>query len=289
MAYIIKGTRILLGTFVTIAILLENPDEGRSALLAAFDEIHRINGLMSVHNETSEVSQLNKNGFCESISSDTKQVIERAGYFSKLSDGAFDITILPVLELWEESAHVGKLPTDMEIADRTNLVNHEDILIKDTRVQFKKSGMGITTAGIGKGYAVDKAIEALQRHGIEHALVNAGGDLRVIGGKTRSIPWKIAVRDPRNRDHIATTFQLYDQAMATSGSYQRRFNDIIDPRSGKPAQGIISSTVIAETAMDADILATCLYVLGRKKGTEFVGKIKGTRAFVITEDGSPSN
>jgi thiamine biosynthesis lipoprotein len=149
--------------------------------------------------------------------------------------------------------------------------------------------MGITLAGVAKGYAVDKAIEALCRSNIRHALVNAGGDIRVIGGKGENIPWKVAIRDPRNKTRIVTTVELYDQAIATSGTYRRSFNDIINPKVGRPAQGVLSSTVIAEKATDADILATCMFIQEAEKGIELVGKMNGVKAFVIRSDGTILN
>ena len=284
MAYIVKGTRMVMGTFVTITVVNTNQDKSHRAILAAFDEIYRISDLMSVHKKNSEVSLLNKNGFCENISSDTKYVIKRAKHFSQLSDGAFDITILPILKLWEESKNQGKVPSKTEIANKSKLVNYKDILVQDRIVEYRKAGMGITTAGVGKGYAVDKAVEALQQHGIEHALVNAGGDIRCIGGKTKTIPWKIAVRDPQNKNRVVTTFELFDQAMATSGTYHRDLNDIINPKSGRSAQGILSSTVTTETAIDADILATCMYILGSTKGLELIEKLENAKALILTSD-----
>jgi thiamine biosynthesis lipoprotein len=204
---------------------------------------------------------------------------------SELLEGAFDISILPVLGLWEENVSKDKTPTDTEISERLNLVNYRNILIEDKNISFKKRGMGITLAGVAKGYAVDKAIEALVRCNIRHALVNAGGDIRAIGGKDDTVPWRIAIRDPRNKTRIVTALELHDQAIATSGTYRRSFGDIINPRVGKPAQGVLSSTVIAKTAMDADMLATCTFVLGAEKGTEWIGKLDGAKAFVIRSDG----
>jgi thiamine biosynthesis lipoprotein len=146
--------------------------------------------------------------------------------------------------------------------------------------------MGITLAGVAKGYAVDKAIEALSQRNIRHAVVNAGGDIRLLGGKTETIPWKIAIRDPKNKTRIITTVDLYDQAIATSGTYHRSFNDIINPKVGRPAQGVLSSTIIAKKAMDADMLATCMFVLGAEKGRGLLGRLDGAKAFVITNDGN---
>jgi thiamine biosynthesis lipoprotein len=286
MVHVIKDVQNVLGTFVTITIIHPHVNEGISALHAAFDEIHRIHDLMSVHKQSSEVGILNRKGYCEGVSQDTKHVIQRANYFSELSDGILDITVLPILELWEENARRSKVPADAEISERLELVNYRNIIIEDKNIGFKKAGMSITLGGVAKGYAVDKAIEALSQRNIRHALVNAGGDIRVIGGKTEAIPWKIAIRDPRNKTRIITAIELYDQAIATSGTYQRSFNDIINPKIGSPAQGVLSSTIIARKAIDADMLATCVFVLGAEKGIELLGRIGGVKAFIVTSDGT---
>jgi thiamine biosynthesis lipoprotein len=285
MVHIIKDVQNALGTFVTVTVIHPDASEGISAVRAAFDEIHRIHHLMNVHEQNSEVGTLNREGYYEIESDDTRHVIQRANSLSELLEGAFDISILPVLGLWEENVSKDKTPTDTEISERLNLVNYRNILIEDKNISFKKRGMGITLAGVAKGYAVDKAIEALVRCNIRHALVNAGGDIRAIGGKDDTVPWRIAIRDPRNKTRIVTALELHDQAIATSGTYRRSFGDIINPRVGKPAQGVLSSTVIAKTAMDADMLATCTFVLGAEKGTEWIGKLDGAKAFVIRSDG----
>jgi thiamine biosynthesis lipoprotein len=289
MVHIIKDVHNVLGTLVTITIVHPDVNEGISAVHAAFDEVHRIHNLMNVHHQSSEVGLLNSEGYYEGVSDDTRHVIQRANSFSELFEGAFDITVLPVLELWKEGISKSKIPTDAEIGQRLELVNYKNILIEDKNISFRKRGMGITLAGAAKGYAVDKAIEALNRCHVRHALVNAGGDIRVIGGKDENIPWRIAIRDPRNETRIVTAIELYDQAIATSGCYRRVFNDIINPKVGRPAQGVLSSTVIAKTAMDADVLATCMFVLGAEKGKKLSGALDGVKAFVIGNDGSVLN
>lgn len=285
MSYIVQGVRNVLGTFVAETVVHPNPDEAHKASCAAFDEIYRINDLMSIHKENSEVNVLNRNGFYKSISTDTKCVIKRANYLSELSDGAFDVTILPILRLWEQSACTGKLPTDAEISGTLELVNYKNIAVENSYIGFRKAGMGITLAGVAKGYAVDKAIEALKQGNIRHAMVNAGGDIRVIGGKTETMPWRIAIRDPRDKTGIVTEIELFEQAIATSGTYQRFFSDIINPKVGRPAQGLLSSTIITEKAIDADILSTCVFILGAEKGIELLGRLDGVKALLITRDG----
>jgi len=289
MVHIIKDVQGALGTFVTITVVHPDVSEGISAVRAAFDEVHRIHDLMTVHKQSSEVGVLNREGYYEGVSDDTRHVIQRANSFSERMEGAFDITVLPVLELWEENFCKSKIPTDSEISQRLELVNYRNILIEDKNISFRKRGMGITLAGVAKGYAVDKAIEALSRGNIRHALVNAGGDIRVIGGKDENIPWRIAIRDPRNKTRIVTAVELYDQAIATSGTYRRSFSDIINPKVGRPAQGVLSSTVITEKAMDADMLATCMFILEAEKGIELIGELDGVKTFVIRNDGTILN
>jgi thiamine biosynthesis lipoprotein len=289
MIHVIKDVRDVLGTFVTIAIIHPDVNEGKDALRAGFDEIYRIHHLMNAHQQSSEVGVLNREGYYEGVSDDTKHVIQKANSFSELLEGAFDITVLPLLELWKENVSKSKIPTDAEISQRLELVNYRNILIEDKNISFRKRGMGITLAGVAKGYAVDKAIEALVRCNIRHALVNAGGDIRAIGGKDETIPWRIAIRDPRYKTRIVTAVELYDQAIATSGTYRRSFDDIINPKVGRPAQGVLSSTVTAKKAMDADILATCMFILEAEEGIELIGKLDGVKAFVIRSDGSILN
>ncbi len=284
MAQILKDVQNLLGTFVTVAVVHSDVNEGTRAIQAAFDEVRRIHSLMNAHRQSSEVGLLNREGYYEGVSDDTRHVIQRANAFSERVEGTFDITVLPLLKLWEESFSRDKIPTDSEIGERLELVSYRNIFIEGRDIRFKKPGMGITLAGVAKGYAVDQATEALRRFGIKHALVNAGGDIRVIGGKDEDIPWRIGIRDPRNKNRVVTVVDLYDQAIATSGTYRRSFADILDPKAGRPAQGVLSSTVIAETAMDADMLATCMFILEAEKGAELIRKLDGVRAFVIGND-----
>ncbi len=289
MVHIIKDVQNILGTFVTITIVHPDIMEGISALHAAFNEVHRVHDLMNAHREDSEVGALNREGYYDGVSDDTRHVIQVANHFSELSDGAFDITVLPLLEFWKKSLLSKNVPTDSEISNRLELVDYRNIFIEDKKICFRKPGMGITLAGVAKGYAVDKAIEALSQCNIRHALVNAGGDIGSIGGKTEALPWRIAIRDPRNKTRIIDTIELYNQAVATSGTYQRPFIDIIDPKVGRFPQGVLSSTVVAKRAIDADALTTCIFILGEEKGMELARGLKGVKVFVITSDGSVLN
>ncbi len=274
-----------MGTFVTISVIHHEVPEASAAIQLAFDEISRVADLMSIHQCNSEVSILNRNGYYNGMSADTIYVIRKANYVSELSGGAFDITILPVIELWRRNAREKTLPTEEAIKESLELANYKGIVIEGNNIALAKRGMSLTLAGIAKGYAVDKAIQVLKMCNIKHALVNGGGDIRVIGGKTEELPWKIGLRDPRDRKRIFTSIELYNQSVSTSGIYPRPFNDIINPKVGRPVQGMLSSTIIAEEAIDADILATSVLVLGVAEGIKLVRRLSGVKAFVIDSCG----
>ena len=158
MVHIIKDVQNALGTFVTVTVIHPDISEGISAVRAAFDEVHRIHHLMNVHQQNSEVGALNREGYYEEVSDDTRHVIQRANYFSERFEGAFDITVLPLLELWKENISKSRIPMDSEINQRLELVDYRKIFVEGRNIRFSKRGMGITLAGVAKGYAVDKAI-----------------------------------------------------------------------------------------------------------------------------------
>jgi len=294
--YSIEGARSIMGTSVTITVVHTDVGEAKEAVRCAFDEMSKISDLLSVYKEKSEVSALNRNGLYERASAELIEVIERASYYSELSDGAFDVTVLPVLDLWEEKLGGGKVPTSEEIDKALGLVNYKNIAIEKGGIRFKKKGMGITLAGIAKGYVVDKAIEALKQKNIRHALVNAGGDIRVIGTKVKGAPWRVAVRDPQNKRESITIVKLRDRAIATSGCYERYLgkeawarrqsvSHVINSKTGQPVQGPISSTVVAKKAIDTDTLATIILIVGTNKGMELIERLDGVEALVITDKG----
>ncbi|MEW6663626.1 MAG: FAD:protein FMN transferase [Thermodesulfobacteriota bacterium] len=274
-----------MGTFVTVIVVCPDPEQAKHSVDMAFREIQRVADLMNVRKADSEVSQLNRNGFHDHLSSDTRTVIQRANYFSELSGGAFDLTVLPLLSLWENHAARHSVPNEEELSRALELVDYRNIKIHDKHVSFAKEGMGITLAGIAKGYAVDRAIEVLRQNGIRRALVNGGGDIRTLGRKTDNQPWDIGLLDPRSKSAFLTRIQLSGQAIATSGAYRRSLNDLLDPRSGKPARDVISSTIVTGRAMDADVLATAFLVLGSTDGMALLNRFGGAEALYVTKEG----
>jgi thiamine biosynthesis lipoprotein len=242
--------RPALGTLVEIRI--DHPDStvARSALEEGFREVYRIQGLMSAYDERSEVFGLNRKGFCENARPETLEVVKKGLYYSELTEGAFNIAILPVLHLWEETACYGVSPGDSEVVKAMELTNWRDISIKENNIRLRKDGMSLTLGGVAKGYAIDRAVDAIRRLGIKRAMVNGGGDIRVVGGNGNGA-WRVGVRSPNKERKLITVVELADQAIATSGTDRRPLDDIIEPESGTPAKRVKSSTVVAEHAVDA--------------------------------------
>jgi len=278
-----KRTQNMMGTFVTINFTHTDDKEAHRIMGHTFKEMYKVVNLMNNFDQHSEISSLNRDGFYNNASSETIDVIQTALHFSELSGGAFDISVLPVLKLREESAKNGTVPSSVEMAKALKLVNYRNIVVEGNNVQFVQAGMSVAMGGVAKGYVVDKAIEVLSCEGVKHALVNGGGDIRVVGG-TEEYPWKIGVKDPINLKNIAAVINLHNEAVATSGTYQRNFKDIIDPITGSPVKEVLSTTVITSKAIDADILATCVYVLGASKGMDLIEGLGNTAAYIVTQD-----
>lgn len=280
-----------MGTFVKITVYCKDQAQASKAIDSAFKEIKKVDRLMSTYKEDSEVSRLNSNGYLDSVSSDLAYVLRKARQYSEMSDGTFDITVKPVLDLYKRSFETRNLPPNADkLAETLKLVDYRNVVLKNKHVRLKNKGCMITLGGIAKGYAIDQAIKALKKSGINHGLVNAGGDIRTIGAKPDGSPWSIALRNPRDEEEFITKLQLNDKAVATSGDYERYFikdksvHHIMNPKTGKSANELISVTVVADKAIDTDALATTVYVLGEKRGMELINRLEDTEALMITSD-----
>jgi len=287
-----QQTKSIMDTTVTVAIYASNESEASKAIDDAFNEIYRVDALMSPSKEDSQLNILNTRGEVENADPAFTYVIEQSKYYSEKSEGAFDITIQPVLDLWKSKFLPGgsqKPPTAGELNETLRLVNYSEISTENGNVSLKP-GMKVALGGIAKGYAVDKAIESLKKNGIENAFVNAGGDGKYIGQKPDGTPWMVGLQNPDRNEQYVTAIEARDIAVATSGNYERYFNEsarvshISDPRTGYPSEGIISSTVIARNAIDADAFATAIFVMGEEEGLEMIENLEGIECLIITED-----
>jgi len=290
-AALYKRTYILMGTFVQITLTQQKEklvDETAKKMQVWEDEL-------SVFKKESEIKKINSLGKDElkRVSRNAYEVIKESIYYSELTDGTFDITVSPLLKLWEfEGGELKAIPRQEEIDEALQSVGWENIILTPGgKVGFKKDGMSINLGGIAKGYIVDKAAEYLKRKRVKSAIINAGGDIYCFGKKDNGQPWSIGIQHPRNKKEVIGTLTLTDKAVVTSGDYEKflilqgkRFSHIIDPRNGYPADNhIVQVTIVADTCIEADALATALMVMGKEKGLKLIEKLPNTEA-VITEE-----
>ncbi|HRR95747.1 MAG TPA: FAD:protein FMN transferase, partial [Candidatus Ratteibacteria bacterium] len=244
---------------------------------------------LSIFEKESEVSKLNKNKSA-SVSNETIEVIKKAIEISKITDGAFDISCKPLVDLYKKCEKSGKPPGEEEIKNTLKKVNWKNIEIKGNNVSLK-NGMEIDLGGIAKGYIVDKAVEFLKSKGIKNGLVNAGGDLYCWGNNPSGKKWKIAIRDPFEKEKTIGKINITEKSVATSGDYEQyvkikgqKFSHIVDPRTGKTVQDFpVSVTVIANNCTTADALATGFFVIGTKS-IEIANKLKDVEILIIDKD-----
>jgi thiamine biosynthesis lipoprotein len=285
-------TRMLMDTGVTITVVDNSEVHAYKSIEDAFMKMERASNLLDSYNSSSEIYRLNEHKEIQNASDDLIYVIERGIYYSQISDGAFDITVKPVLDLWASKFGPNKPnipPTEKEINNTLSLVNSSNITINDNTIIIGKN-MGIVLGGIAKGYAVDRAIVSLQENGIDNGFVNAGGDGRYIGEKPDGQEWSIGLQDPDKKGKPITIINARNVAVATSGNYERYYNKsasvshISDPRTGYPASHLISATIIAPTAMEADALATTVFVMKEEKGLEMIEKLEGVECLLINSE-----
>ncbi len=289
-----KYNQVSMGTTVEITLVSDDEEAAKKGALQAFHEIKRIEHLMSPRIESGDVARINRSSGKEwvKVSRETIEVIKKAQEISELSEGGFDITVGPLIQLWRAAREKGIPPSTEDVKKILNLVNFREVWIDPERGVFlKKRGMSIDLGGIAKGYAVDRAFELLQSIGYKNLIVNAGGDLRV-GGSKSDQPWVIGIQDPRTSQKMMAKISVSDTAVATSGDYEKfftyqgkRYHHILNPRDGFPTEGCQGVTIIYKEGMTADALATTVFVLGPEKGYSLCQKIEGVDCLIVDKEG----
>ena len=287
-----QRSRPLLGTFITITAFGPDQPTTHRAVTAAFQEIERVDSLLSIHKTNSETALLNASAASRprKISSELRFVLTNALNIARRTDGAFDPTIAPLAQLWGFIWKDYRLPTAEELQRVLPLVDFRKVVIsQDGAVSFQISGMSLDFGGIGKGYAVDRAIDVLKEHSITNAMVKAGGDLRVIGTPPGRNGWEVQIEDPTKKGERKTVL-LRNGALSTSCNYEnffeidgKRYSHIINPQTGLPVEGIVSCTVIAPTCLESDAYATAFVVLGMDRSLKEFGEEFGIR--FVSADG----
>ena len=289
-----RRTQFIMGTLVEITVSHSDPELIQTVTTQAFDEMARIEQLMSTYIPDSEISRINRAAGKEAIavSPEVEEVLREGIYWSEQSGGAFDITVEPLVQLWDFDGEKEIIPGESTIRKTATLVNYKNIEIKDHTVRLKRRGMAINVGGLAKGYAVDRAISIL-RSRVSNGIVNAGGDLFAFGQKSKQNSWTIGLQHPRKPQDLLAAFAVKNQAVATSGDYQRyfikdgiRYHHIFDPQTGRPARLMISATIITTEVMDADALATAVFVMGPDKAIEWVDSMENVEAMLVLVDES---
>ena len=296
-AQAVSGRYAAMSTSIEFLIWTDREAEARLAMDAAHAEILRLEQLLTVWREDSEVSRINAaaGGDPVKVSPELLGILKGARTIHDASGGVFDVSFYGLKGLWrfdhQEAASI--VPSDKDIAERLPLVDGTKIELDEAKgtARLAKKGMLINLGGIAKGYAVDRAVSVLESKGFKDVVVRAGGDLRVRGRKGQE-KWKVGIRDPRGADtEFFARAALEDAAFSTAGDYERafvkdgvRYHHILDPRTGKPAVACRSVTILAPDALTADELDDAVFILGPDKGLALVAKYPGAGAVIVDHD-----
>jgi thiamine biosynthesis lipoprotein len=286
----------IMGTRCAVELWATDHAKGEAAMESVFADMRRIDVLMSTYKPDSEVSRVNAQAAKApvAISVELFNLLLTAQEYSRLSNGVFDITYASVGYLYDYRNHVH--PNGQAIAAALPSIDYRQLKFDPVAhtVAFGKPGMRIDLGGIAKGYSVDRGIDLLKAQGIDRAMVNAGGDTRVMGDRFGK-PWVIGIRHPDRKDEYVLRVPLEDAAFSTSGDYERyfeeggvRYHHILDPKTGMSPHAVRSVTIIASNATRTDGLSKTVFILGPEKGLAFINALTDADAIVIAADGKVS-
>ena len=289
-----KRTLILMGSRFDITVVASNEKEGNEYIDSAIFEIARIEKLISSWDVNSETSLINKLSGIKPIKVDKElfDLIERSIAISTLTNGAFDISYASMDRIWNYDGTMREMPSEEKISSSIKKVGYQNIIIdKEAQTVFLKlKGMKIGFGAIGKGYAADKAKALLIEKGVKAGIINASGDLNAWGKQANGKDWMVAITNPLNKNKVFSWLPINDSAIVTSGNYEKfisfngiRYSHIIDPRTGYPSTGIISTSIMTSNAELADAISTSVFVMGVETGLDFINQLKGVDCIIIDE------
>jgi thiamine biosynthesis lipoprotein len=260
-------------------------------------EIEHLEAIFSRFFATSEISRINQSAGIKpvEVSNDTFALIKNAIDLSTRCNGLYDITISPLVQLWGIGKAVNRIPDKSSILRVLALVDDRDILLNEDlqTIFLRKTGQAIDLGGIAKGYAAEKVFQLYQVYGIQSAYANLGGNVIAIGSKLDGSPWRVGIQHPRNEESLIGSISIKNQAVVTSGDYQRymiaadgrRYHHILDPRTGYPAaSGLISVSIVSGDAILADVLSTAILIAGLERGLEILTEFPDTEAVLVNQD-----
>ena len=291
----VKRTQMHMGTLVSITAVGRTQEEANAAITAGFQEVKRLEQLLSTWIPESELSRVNAAAgrSAVQVSMETMTVVIKSLQVAEITEGAFNIAIGPAVDAWNISAEP-RLPTAEELAALKPLIDlqhlHTDVW--ERTIHLEKAGMRIDVGGIGKGYAADQAVLVMKKAGIVAGVVALSGDIKTFGRLPDGAAFPVGIRHPRKEGEILAEIDLQDEAISTAGDYERffdkdgvRYHHILDPHTLQPARGCQSVSVIAKEGIWADGLDTGIFVLGADRGMELVEQLQDVEAVIVDRDG----
>lgn len=290
----------LMGSRFDITISAKSESEAEAYIDTAIIEITRIENVISEWRPTTLVSQINQNAGIKpvEVTKELFDLTERALQFSKMTDGAFDISFASMDKVWKFDGSMTALPSEESVKKSVEKVGYKNIILDkaNSTIFLKLTGMKIGFGSIGKGYAADKTKELLVSKGVIAGIVNASGDMNTWGTQPDGKPWTIGITNPINNNKVFATFPLTNSAIVTSGNYEKfvmlegkRYSHIIDPRTGYPANGLSSVTVFATSAELANGFSTSIMVMGKEAGLNLINQIPSMSCIIVDESGHISH
>jgi thiamine biosynthesis lipoprotein len=279
-----------MGTTATVRACGSSPTELRQATAAALDEVDRVDRLLSHYRRDSPLSRLNREAASGPLAVEPElfDLLDVCLRWSRDSDGAFDVTVGPLMKAWGFFRDDGRLPAGRQIQAALAVVGHQHVVLDGEHgtVRFDRPGVELDLGGIGKGYAVDRVVELLRRRGVVSALVNLGGSsVYGLGAPPGAEAWEVGIEDPTDPGRKAESVALRDRALSVSGGYARSFekdgvsySHIMDPRTGRPVEGVLSVAVLSERATDGDALDNVLFVQGLERARVFLEGLPASEA-----------
>ncbi|MFH1897900.1 MAG: FAD:protein FMN transferase [Candidatus Desantisbacteria bacterium] len=286
---------LLMDTIAEIKVVGGEKEKVKKAIDAAFNRIREVEKIANFHNPKSELFRINQQADKSQvdISYEMCEILKESLKYSKITDGAFDVTIGGLSGLWNFGSATAP-PPGIKIVDNALLVGYEDLIlnINKRQVFLGRKEMKIDLEGVAKGYAVEEAAKVLKDANCHNFLINLGGNIKAVGTNQWGVPWKVGIRHPRHKNNILTTLKLQDMAIATTGDYERyfvfngqRYHHILDPQSGYPvSNGCVSVTIITPSAFIADILSTAVFVLGQKAGMDIIEDLEQVEGIIVTDN-----
>lgn len=289
----ISKSTFMLNTIITVTIY---DSEDEEIINQAFELCKEYENLLSKTIETSEIFKLNGRSPDQNIftlSDKTKEVIERALYYSDLSEGAFDITIEPVSSLWDFTNGTAIIPPAADIEHAIRYVDYKNISLDKNILTFLSPNTSLDLGAIAKGYVADKMKAFLQEQGVESAIIDLGGNILCVGSKPDGVPFKIGVQKPfEDRNETISVLNIEDMSVVSSGIYERNFildgvnyHHLLDTKTGYPLDnGLVSVTIISKESVDGDGLSTTCFALGLDEGIALLNTLEDVYGIFITED-----